>query len=70
MKKLFILMLLLPLTALAQEHGGKAMKKKVPGLETQAAEHGGQAMKKKASDATEHGGEAMKKKMDAGTPVE
>lgn len=51
MKKSLILMLLIPLSlsVIAEEHGGKAVKKKVPGLQTSeqaTTEHGGQAVKK------------------------
>ena len=55
-----------PMNKKASENAGAAveetsdqMKKKVPGLETEATEHGGEAVKKKAQ---EHGGEAMQKK--------
>jgi len=70
MKKHLILMLLLPLSlsAIADEHGGKAAKKKVPGLQTSeqaTTEHGGQAAKQKehATAEAEHGGQAAKKKV-------
>jgi len=63
-------MLLLPmsLSAIAQEHGGTAVKKKVSGLQTSApanTEHGGEAAKHKehAAGEAEHGGEAAKKKV-------
>ena len=86
MKKLFSLMLLLPLAVIAAEHGGKAMKSKeaVPQLTEsagKAAEHGGQPVQEKAAEqdgepvqekAAEHGGQPAKKKASehAGTPVE
>ena len=70
MKKYLVLCLLLPLSlsTIAQEHAGKAVKKKVPGLQTSqpaTTEHGGQAVKQKkqAVGEAEHGGQAAKNKV-------
>ena len=69
------LLLLIPLSTIAAEHGGKPMEKKAPAQ--QASEHGGKAMEKKeqvdkAGTSAEHGGQPMKKKSSelAGKPVE
>lgn len=70
MKKYLTLLLLLPLSVIAAEHGGLPLNKKSPATQESepaaaATEHGGQAMKKKGNVATEaeHGGQAMKKKV-------
>ena len=79
MKKILSLLLLIPLTTIAAEHGGKPMQKKVQ--TQQASEHGGKAMEKKelagkadehAGTAAEGGGQPSKEKAseNAGTPVE
>jgi len=75
-KKILSLLLLIPLTTIAAEHGDKAMQNKVPAQ--QASEHGGKAMGTKeqaaeqADTAAEHVGDASKKKASehAGKPVE
>lgn len=70
MKKYLTLLLLLPLSVIAAEHGGLPLNKKSPAMQESepaatATEHGGQAMKKKDNIATEaeHGGQAMEKKV-------
>ena len=80
MKKFLSLLLLIPLTAIAAEHGGRAMQSKAPAQQT--SEHGGKAMEKKeqsgdktvehADTASEHGGKPLAKKASehAGSPVE
>jgi len=64
-KKILSLLLLIPLTTIAAEHGDKAMQNKVPAQ--QASEHGGKAMgtKEQAGKAAEHGGKAMETKEQA-----
>ena len=77
MKKFLSLLLLIPLTAIATEHGGRAMQSKTSAQQT--SEHGGKAMEKKeqsggkaADTASEHGGKPLAKKASehAGSPVE
>lgn len=75
MKKfLFLLFMALPLSAHADEHGGKAMSKKAPVNQSvnKAAEHAGEALKKKCDPSTEACGQALQNKATSehgGTPV-
>ncbi|MES9958563.1 MAG: hypothetical protein ABW086_16075 [Sedimenticola sp.] len=70
MKKLLSLLLLIPLAAIAAEHGGKPMVKKKPVQEI--SEHAGKGMEQKADKAAEHGGKPLPKKASehAGTAAE
>lgn len=79
MKNILGLLLLIPLSIVAAEHGGKPMDNKAAAQ--QVSEHGGKAMEKKEYSGkadehvvtpAEHGGKPLEKKASehAGVPVE
>ena len=80
MKKILSLLLLIPLTTIAAEHGGKPMQGKAQtqrasehgGKAMETKEHGGKPMQEKAQTqkTSEHGGKAMGRKEQADKSAE